>query len=152
MTLIGISDSFRSETCEKLKNIKGFNYFCAVENEDLKKHLFENFDYTFFPTCYDIELTIESDSLIGRTVQVYGTPDSDLVPMYNQHKKKENSLIITKMTTSFPSELSLENDTVLTYGGLILIKLGTNTLIDNHFRGVIKATYTTMSGKKQEKV
>ena len=30
MTLIGISDDFKSETCEKLKNVKGFNYLCAT--------------------------------------------------------------------------------------------------------------------------
>lgn len=40
VTVIGISDDFRSSTCEQLNNIKGFNYFCAVEQEDLKKYLF----------------------------------------------------------------------------------------------------------------
>jgi hypothetical protein len=40
VTIIGISDEFRSSTCEKLNNVKGFNYFCAVEVSDLKKYLF----------------------------------------------------------------------------------------------------------------
>ena len=30
LTIIGVSSDFRSETCESLKNIKGFNYFCAI--------------------------------------------------------------------------------------------------------------------------
>ncbi len=40
MTIVGISEEFRSETCEELAEIKGFNYMCAVKDEDLKKYLF----------------------------------------------------------------------------------------------------------------
>ena len=29
-TIIGISDDFRSEVCEALIEVKGFNYFCAT--------------------------------------------------------------------------------------------------------------------------
>lgn len=39
-TIIGISDEFRSEICEALNEVKGFNYFCATEIDDLKKYLF----------------------------------------------------------------------------------------------------------------
>jgi hypothetical protein len=34
-TIIGVSDEFNSKLCEKLIDIKGFNYFCAVEDIDL---------------------------------------------------------------------------------------------------------------------
>lgn len=40
LTIVGISNEFRSETCEALKNVKGFNYFCAVSHEDIKKNIF----------------------------------------------------------------------------------------------------------------
>ena len=40
LTIIGISDDFRSEVCEELKNVKGFNYFCAVDQDDIKKYVF----------------------------------------------------------------------------------------------------------------
>jgi len=30
LTIVGISDEFKSDVCESLKNVKGFNYFCAV--------------------------------------------------------------------------------------------------------------------------
>lgn len=30
-TIIGISREFQSEHCEKFKDIRGFNYFCAVK-------------------------------------------------------------------------------------------------------------------------
>lgn len=29
-TIVGISDEFKSESCEKLAKTKGFNYFCAT--------------------------------------------------------------------------------------------------------------------------
>ena len=29
-TIIGVSSDFKSETCEKLIKVKGFNYLCAV--------------------------------------------------------------------------------------------------------------------------
>lgn len=29
-TIIGISDDFKSSTCEKMNEIEGFNYFCAT--------------------------------------------------------------------------------------------------------------------------
>ena len=57
-TIIGISDDFKSDICEQLTEIRGFNYFCATETEDLKKYLFENFDWTFFPSSHDIEISI----------------------------------------------------------------------------------------------
>ncbi len=52
-TIIGISDEFQSSTCECLCEVKGFNYFCAVDDLDLAKHLVDHFDYTFFPSSYD---------------------------------------------------------------------------------------------------
>ena len=53
-TIIGVSSDFRSETCEKLKQTKGFNYLSAVKDADLDKYLVERFDYTFFPCVEDI--------------------------------------------------------------------------------------------------
>lgn len=29
-TIIGISDAFKSDVCEELSEVKGFNYFCAT--------------------------------------------------------------------------------------------------------------------------
>ena len=30
LTIVGISSHFESNVCEQMKNVKGFNYFCAV--------------------------------------------------------------------------------------------------------------------------
>jgi hypothetical protein len=48
-TIIGVSSDFKSQTCEKLIKVKGFNYLCAVEEDDLQTYLVDQFDYTFFP-------------------------------------------------------------------------------------------------------
>lgn len=32
LTVIGISNEFKSNTCDALKNVKGFNYFCAIND------------------------------------------------------------------------------------------------------------------------
>lgn len=119
-TIIGISDAFRSDVCEELSEVKGFNYFCATETGDLKKYLFENFSFTFFPDTYDIEISVTNPNI--RSIEVYGTNDSAKVPLYNVNSTE--TFTITKSKTSFPSELELGMDgTVKTYGGLVLIKL-----------------------------
>jgi hypothetical protein len=52
-TIIGISDDFNSKLCEDLIQIKGFNYFCAIEDSDLMQYLVNKFDYTFFVSSLD---------------------------------------------------------------------------------------------------
>lgn len=52
LTIVGISNEFRSQTCDVLKNVKGFNYFCAVNDEDIKKHIFEEFNFNFLPVAH----------------------------------------------------------------------------------------------------
>lgn len=104
VTIIGISDDFRSSTCEKLNLVKGFNYFCAVETSDLKKYLFENFDWTFFPSAFHMQISIETPDI--KFFKVYGTSDASKVNEYNNFAVKGNSkYIITKTETCFPSEL-----------------------------------------------
>lgn len=121
-TIVGISEEFQSSTCEQLIEVRGFNYFCAIEDEDLKKYLFENFDYTFFPSNYDIEIGLESDNVAF--FEVFGTTDKDKVKDYNNFSKKGNShFTVTKTKCSFPSELEYKDGQVLTHGGLILVKI-----------------------------
>jgi hypothetical protein len=97
-TIIGISSEFKSETCEKLIEVKGFNYFCAVENQDLQTYLADRFDYNFFPCVQKVEISIESGQV--DSIEVFGTVDSD-----TKYKKEGNKLTVTKMRTGFPSEL-----------------------------------------------
>lgn len=73
-TIIGISSDFQSQYCENLVQIRGFNYFCAVEDLDLMKFVVDQFDYTFFPFAFNTTLRLESSTnLLG--LEIYGTPD-----------------------------------------------------------------------------
>ena len=63
LSIIGVSNSFRSETCECLKNVKGFNYFCAINEDDLMKYIFHTFDFGFFPVAHDISLEISAKNI-----------------------------------------------------------------------------------------
>ena len=53
-SIIGISTDFQSSLCEVFKEIKGFNYFCAVNQKDIKKYVFETFDFGFFPSATNV--------------------------------------------------------------------------------------------------
>lgn len=55
--------------------MKGFNYFCAVEDSDLIKYVVDNFDYTFFPSSYDIEIKMLCEGV--ENFEIFGTPDSE---------------------------------------------------------------------------
>jgi hypothetical protein len=104
LTIIGISDEFRSEVCECLKDVKGFNYFCAVNQEDIKKYVFETFDFGFFPSAYDVNITLTCDDI--QSFEVFGAPDSDKVLDYNNHfKENSKNYVITKVKSTFPSEI-----------------------------------------------
>jgi hypothetical protein len=73
-TIIGISKDFESRYCENLIDIKGFNYFCVVEDLDLTKFVVDQFDYTFFPFAFNTKLKMDKiDGLSG--LKIYGTPD-----------------------------------------------------------------------------
>jgi hypothetical protein len=45
---VGISTDFLSCLLKAKKCEKGFNYLCAVNEEDIKKYVFETFDFGFF--------------------------------------------------------------------------------------------------------
>lgn len=83
-TIIGVSDDFISSTCEKMNEVSGFNYFCATEVEDLKKYLFENFNFTFFPSNYNIQIDLIENKNV-QSIEVYGTVDSKRVREYNNN-------------------------------------------------------------------
>ena len=145
LSIVGVSSSFRSETCEKLKNIKGFNYFSAVNEEDLMKYIFHTFDFGFFPAAHDIELNIKANNL--KSFQVYGSTDADQVSDYNDGFVGEASeFVISRMKSVFPSEISIKNGDVLTVGGLVLLKLKTIEQ-KTAFEGEITLNYKVIKGE-----
>lgn len=145
-TIVGISDDFKSETCEQLIEIRGFNYFCAIEDDHLKKYMFENFDYTFFPSNYGIQIGVESDNIA--CFEVFGTTDKKKVNQYNNFAQKGlHQYTITKTECSFPSELEFKGDDIFQHGGLILVKLTSRTQQPS-FRAKVTVSYEGPDGPK----
>lgn len=112
--------------------------------DDLKKYLFENFSFTFFPDTYDIEISLKNDNI--KSIDVFGTNDSAKVPLYNV--KSVDNFTVTKSKTSFPSELEIgEDGSVKTFGGLILVKLNLKDQEKSHFEGAVHLRYRTSEGE-----
>lgn len=108
LTIIGVSSSFRSSTCQCLKNVKGFNYFSAINEDDLMKYVFETFDFGFFPVAHDIELDITCDNI--KSFKAYGSTDAEEVDNYNNNfNEKQETYTISRMKSIFPSEISIKN-------------------------------------------
>ena len=73
-----------------------------MEESDLQKYLFDHFDWTFFPSAYDVEILLESDNV--KVFEVFGTPDSARAKTYNNFAQKGlKEYTITKYPSSFPS-------------------------------------------------
>lgn len=53
---------------------------------------------------------------------MFGSPDSENVGAYNE-KSEPNTFVITKIGTSFPSDIEIKEGEMHTVGGLILLKL-----------------------------
>lgn len=88
--------------CECLKNIKGFNYFCAVNQNDIKKYVFETFAFGFFPVAHNQKITLQAENVVS--FEVFGSTDSDKVKEYNNDFKTHlEPLIVSRMTSAFPS-------------------------------------------------
>lgn len=140
-SIVGISTDFKSESCEVFKEIKGFNYFCAVNQEDIKKYVLETFDFGFFPSASNAQITIDSKDIAS--IEVFGTPDSDKVSSYNQ--SASGNWTVTKMKSCFPSEIEIHGDNVYTVGGLILVKIK-KPHKGSRFQGLIHLTYEDPEG------
>ena len=120
LTIIGVSNEFKSQICEKFTEIKGFNYFCAVKESDLKQYIEDTFCTGFFPNAVNIKVRLYSKGL--KQIQVYGAPDSQKTNNENP-KDQDGGFIVTEMKSSFPSEIEYIGGVTYTIGGLILVKL-----------------------------
>ena len=58
ITILGISNSFRTDLAELTSHIKGANYVVIKESKDINKYLVEDFEYLCFPDASDISLEI----------------------------------------------------------------------------------------------
>ena len=131
------------------KEIKGFNYFCAVNQEDIKKYVFETFDFGFFPSASNVVINLDSEEVTE--IEVFGTPDSDKITEYKTNETSSNNWPISKIKSCFPSEIEMIGDAVYTVGGLILIKLKRNNK-GSSFNAKLHLQYDDPDGKTYNQV
>ena len=60
ITILGISENFRTDLAEMTSHIKGANYVVIKEIKDINKYLVEDFEYLCFPNASDLSLEITS--------------------------------------------------------------------------------------------
>ena len=60
ITILGISENFRTDLAEMTSHIKGANYVVIKESKDINKYLVEDFEYLCFPNASDLSLEITS--------------------------------------------------------------------------------------------
>ena len=125
--------------------MKGFNYFCAVNQDDIKKYIFENFNFAYFPSAFNLNISLQSEDVTS--FKVFGSTDASDVNSYNNNFTQETSnFTISKMKSSFPSEIEIINNRVHNYGGLILVKLKRKSK-NSFFEGTIRLEYDDSTGK-----
>ena len=60
ITILGISNSFRTDLAELTSHIKGANYVVIKESKDINKYLVEDFEYLCFQNASDLTLEVTS--------------------------------------------------------------------------------------------
>ena len=60
VTILGISNNFRTDLAEMTSHIKGVNYVVIKESKDINKYLVEDFQYLCFQNASDLSLDIIS--------------------------------------------------------------------------------------------
>lgn len=76
----------------------------------------ECFDYTFFPSLYDLEVTLHSKDILK--AEVFGSTTKGI-----EVAKEGHVFPITSSKSCFPSALLRREGQLLMRGGLILVKL-----------------------------
>ena len=91
VTILGISNEFRTDLAEMTSHIKGANYIVIREPKDINKYLVEDFEYLCFQNASDLSLeittpTIKIERIVGSgkegVEEIYEKSDWDL----EQHK------------------------------------------------------------------
>ena len=78
-TVVGVGLDFNTELIQSItQDVKGANYFSVHSPGDFQEKLVEDFEYAVNPLLFDINLTIDSDSLTRgwKIASVYGAPNA----------------------------------------------------------------------------
>ena len=82
VTILGISNEFRTDLAELTSNIKGANYVVIKESKDIIKYLVEDFEYLCFQNASD--LTFEVTTPYIRIERIVGSGKESVEQMYEK--------------------------------------------------------------------
>jgi Mg-chelatase subunit ChlD len=82
VTILGISNEFRTDLAELTSNIKGANYVVIKESKDIIKYLVEDFEYLCFQNASD--LTFEVITPYIRIERIVGSGKESVEQMYEK--------------------------------------------------------------------
>ena len=82
ITILGISNEFRTDLAELTSNIKGANYVVIKESKDIIKYLVEDFEYLCFQNASD--LTFEVTTPYIRIERIVGSGKESVEQMYEK--------------------------------------------------------------------
>ena len=63
ISILGISDNFRTDLAELTSHVKGANYVVITEINDINKYLVEDFEYLCFPNATNITLEVTTPNI-----------------------------------------------------------------------------------------
>ena len=82
VTILGISNEFRTDLAELTSNIKGANYVVIKESKDIIKYLVEDFEYLCFQDASDLSFEVISPYI--KIERIVGSGKESVEQMYEK--------------------------------------------------------------------
>jgi hypothetical protein len=82
VTILGISNEFRTDLAEMTSNIKGANYVVIKESKDIIKYLVEDFEYLCFQNASDLSFELTTPYI--RVERIVGSGKEGVEQMYEK--------------------------------------------------------------------
>ena len=84
VTILGISNEFRTDLAEMTSHIKGANYVVIRESKDINKYLVEDFEYLCFQNASDLTLEITTPTI--KIERIVGSGKEGVEEIYEKNK------------------------------------------------------------------
>ena len=187
VTILGISDSFKTDLAEITTNVKGANYVVIKDIKDINKNLVEEFDSLCFQNASNLKLGVTTPNIkINRIIgngkeevkEVFAKNEYNLKYYSDDFKqkiflillyfKRKNKILpkpvilmlsefmvpgvkknISQILSCFPSPLKIINNNVYIEGGMILLRLDTNTIKNENIMKFEIKYYNELENKKE---
>jgi len=146
-TIIGVGLDFNTELIEGISKVKGANYYSIHTPGEFQRRLVTDFDYAVNPLVFDLELSIDPDSLQGpnetqgwRILHVYGSPN----PNDTAYAALGGNGTVSRVNTLFPSPKTEEG----VKGGVVLLRMGAPVDGPNAVPLGLQVTYSDRKGEQ----